>query len=439
MNRYATLIGAGVCTIACALTGQYEEEEKPAEQRPPGCSSFECVDNCVCKGGDRASCETACMPVAGTGGSGGASMGGAGGTGGLAAGGTSGMGGIGNVGGEGICGNDLADANEDCDGNDLKGADCALATFGTEPAGSLRCSASCVYDLSGCTTCGTGTVEVGEDCDGMNLGGATCMSATFGTRPDGTLSCTPTCTFDTSGCTATTPICGDGVADANEDCDALDLKGATCSSATSGARPNGTLSCTSGCSYDTSACSAPVPCDATSCPFGCCVGDQCFLGTTTAACGIGGEQCETCNPCYQCGVSSGDCELDPDSKWAIVCIDATITTTNGGTSWDVDGSAPDPYCGWESPTGTPVTRTATQSDTRFPVWDQQAANGISASTLLSGGGAWSLFVYDEDVGANDFICGVTGPMPESAFALGGFTDTNNAGCTSWEVDLTCMP
>lgn len=51
------------------------------------------------------------------------------------------------------------------------------------------------------TTCGNGTVESGEDCDGANLNGQTCESATLGAFTLGTLKCSPTCQFDMSGCT----------------------------------------------------------------------------------------------------------------------------------------------------------------------------------------------------------------------------------------------
>ncbi len=47
--------------------------------------------------------------------------------------------------------------------------------------------------------CDDGIIGVGEQCDGVNLGGASCSSLGFS---GGTLSCTSACTFDTSSCTA---------------------------------------------------------------------------------------------------------------------------------------------------------------------------------------------------------------------------------------------
>jgi hypothetical protein len=48
--------------------------------------------------------------------------------------------------------------------------------------------------------------------------------------------------------------CGNGVVDNGELCDGVDLNGETCSSATMGALPNGTLRCSAGCLLDTSLC-----------------------------------------------------------------------------------------------------------------------------------------------------------------------------------------
>ena len=49
--------------------------------------------------------------------------------------------------------------------------------------------------------CGNGKLDSGEQCDGKKLNGATCSSATMNARPNGTLSCTNRCRFDTSKCT----------------------------------------------------------------------------------------------------------------------------------------------------------------------------------------------------------------------------------------------
>lgn len=56
--------------------------------------------------------------------------------------------------------------------------------------------------------CGDGTVEAGEACDTTNFLGQTCASATSNARPFGTLRCTFTCTLDLSACTGFYPGTG---------------------------------------------------------------------------------------------------------------------------------------------------------------------------------------------------------------------------------------
>lgn len=50
------------------------------------------------------------------------------------------------------------------------------------------------------STCGNGTIESGEDCDFGTIGGQTCSTATAGVSPYGTLDCGVGCAFDDSGC-----------------------------------------------------------------------------------------------------------------------------------------------------------------------------------------------------------------------------------------------
>src|SRR5687768_3988636 len=63
--------------------------------------------------------------------------------------------------------------------------------------------------------CGDGEKTGTEACDGDDLGGESCASLGFDAETTG-LACKETCLFDTSGCTS---ICGDGVADLDEQCD----------------------------------------------------------------------------------------------------------------------------------------------------------------------------------------------------------------------------
>ena len=99
--------------------------------------------------------------------------------------------------------NGVAEAGETCDGSDLAGASCASLGF---DAGILSCAADCAsYDVSSCTTdstdpavCGNGIIEADEQCDGTNLGGSSCVSLGYS---GGNLSCNGSCRFDTAACT----------------------------------------------------------------------------------------------------------------------------------------------------------------------------------------------------------------------------------------------
>lgn len=94
--------------------------------------------------------------------------------------------------------------------------------------------------------CGNGVAESGEWCDATDLAGADCSSLGY---DGGTLACGADCTLDETGCTR----CGDGVIDAGsgEQCDASELGGATC---TSLGLDGGTLGCDDACAFDLSSC-----------------------------------------------------------------------------------------------------------------------------------------------------------------------------------------
>lgn len=127
------------------------------------------------------------------------------------------------------CGDGVVNGPEACDGGPPVGTTCRTLGF---DGGTLGCSAGCGLDTSSCTTCGDGVVEGSEICDDGALNG------TYG-------NCNAICT-------ALGATCGDGVRNGPEPCDGADLGGQSCGSIDAG---RGTLSCTSSCVFDTSACS----------------------------------------------------------------------------------------------------------------------------------------------------------------------------------------
>lgn len=56
------------------------------------------------------------------------------------------------------------------------------------------------YEAGYPSYCGDNYADYNEDCDGFDLGYGTCYSVTLGARPYGSLYCTSFCTYDVSGC-----------------------------------------------------------------------------------------------------------------------------------------------------------------------------------------------------------------------------------------------
>ncbi|MFO0591106.1 MAG: hypothetical protein U0441_26410 [Polyangiaceae bacterium] len=217
-------------------------------------------------------------------------------------GGGSGAGGSGANGGGGqmmnVCGDGVAADAEECDGADLKGADCTL--FGYSKKAGVTCTPDCTFDKTGCkATCDGVLLEPGEECDGANLGNHDCtelgFSAKAGAKCNATcdgieigncmptcdgvllepgeacdgadlgtfncmdfgydipagLTCDATCNFDENGCT---PTCDGANLEPGEECDGINLGGVTCSDL-GYVIPAG-LKCGAMCTFDTSACAA---------------------------------------------------------------------------------------------------------------------------------------------------------------------------------------
>jgi len=145
-----------------------------------------------------------------------------------------------------ICGNNRAEADEQCDGDDLNGRTCPeFARY----ANGIACTDNCQIDLTGCGgTCGDGIwQDTYEDCDGSDFGGTHC-SDHDPSSSGGTLHCTDQCALDLSECN----ICGDNIIDPEEDCDGENNGDQDCYSLDAGT--GGELRCTLDCRFDLSNC-----------------------------------------------------------------------------------------------------------------------------------------------------------------------------------------
>lgn len=297
-----------------------------------------------------------------------------------------------------VCGDDKIGAGESCDGSNLDGASCHSLGY---TSGSLGCTDQCLLDVTDCeglVDCGNGVVDSDEHCDGDDLAGQSCESRGLG---GGILACDPvTCQYDTSECDGA-GLCGDGVADGDEECDGADLRGMTCDTVDA-SFIGGTLDCSPYCTLRQSrcygepdfplgeACTSELDCPGGFCipemgwyfdgfPAGSCVercaeDGSCPLSGEAGVCvdsGGGPSFCfrrcdlagDDCRPGYGCVdfgseafcypactddsqcVVTGNCDLDPGSDTVGMCVPLAEVCT-GGVDEDVDGlvDCADPDC-----------------------------------------------------------------------------------------------
>ena len=99
------------------------------------------------------------------------------------------------------CGDGEAQGEEECDGLDLRGAQCdgfASPGNGNYHGGSLACQENCMLDFSGCHYCGDDSKNgPSEECDGADVGNASCEDEGF---QGGQITCDDACTLSTDEC-----------------------------------------------------------------------------------------------------------------------------------------------------------------------------------------------------------------------------------------------
>ena len=182
-----------------------------------------------------------------------------------------------------ICGDGVIEGFEECDGANLGSPAPTCATYTGIPTatGNLVCNANCTLNGNMCSVpppgtggaggapplCGDGVKNGSEQCDMTDLGTATCRTVLGSLVACGTLKCNANCTLDSSACTLACgqggsgpgPSCGDGLINQpSEQCDGMDLGGATCASATGNPNSMGTITCFANCTLDTGMCMVPV-------------------------------------------------------------------------------------------------------------------------------------------------------------------------------------
>lgn len=167
------------------------------------------------------------------------------------------------------CGNNTLDEGEVCDGTKFSGNKTSCKTLWPSlySGGSVTCNDECGYDTSACVPwCGDGTVSYstrGEQCD-INLKDPTnpkfysslnTCAKVVGAGYEGTLSCKSDCTVDSTNC-KNTVYCGNNKVDGNDEkCDGTAfLNNKTQCSDWNEAYASGTVSCNNDCTLNYANC-----------------------------------------------------------------------------------------------------------------------------------------------------------------------------------------
>jgi cysteine-rich repeat protein len=150
-------------------------------------------------------------------------------------------------------------------------------------------------------TCGNGQVELGEQCDGIDLGGASCTSLGF---IGGMLTCTANCGYQTQSCIPV--VCGDGVVSAGEACD------------------DGNLTSGDGCN---AACSVEAGWTCTGAPSVCvhsCGNGTLETGEPCDGASLGGQTCALLGFAGGTLACHPDCTFDTSACAAAICGNGAI-------------------------------------------------------------------------------------------------------------------
>jgi hypothetical protein len=236
-----------------------------------------------------------------------------------------------------MCGDGELSPCEVCEEDDTK--DCVELSTLAMPfsGGTATCKTACDgWDVSTCSVCGNDVVEDGETCDGANLGAGgaggagpvTCADEGISENPTTELDCTDTCEWDTTVCSG----CSKGIAandcldgmnctvSGNTNCNGAECKiGTTCSVSCSGGgltcddvQCNHDATCTFGCS--SSGHCTNVVCDTDStCTLNCAGGGSSCDGTKCRAGASCSFDCSTSGKCNQVQCDPGaECDFKCD-------------------------------------------------------------------------------------------------------------------------------
>lgn len=212
--------------------------------------------------------------------------------------------------------------------------------------------------------CGNGVLDAGEQCDTVDLAGLSCADVGFF---GGTLGCSAACALDTRRCDR----CGDGIIDAadGEECDGGNLGGATCAELIAGST-SGTPGCSTQCQLVAGSCAT------------------CGNGIAE-----GGEQCDGTDlqgaTCATLGFNAGQLGCDP----ALCILDGAQCSTCGNNRCDVLETTANCAADCAATCGNGICD-ASESCTTCPRDCGGQCTGPFSLALASGGGQSSTFSRD---------------------------------------------
>lgn len=259
--------------------------------------------------------------------------------------------------GPSACDGEARDSCELCDGADLGDMPESCVEFG-EPGefsgGTVVCNDTCDgYDISGCTVCGNDVKDPGEDCDGSDVPAANCADLRLpppATGEDVPLPCLESCVYERSSCA----LCSVS----EDDCllgDDSDCTGASCAGKQCGAGETCSMTCgnsdqCAGLSCNMSAqCSARCGefgvCDETCEPFSECILDcAAFESTCGLTCAAGATCTLECGQPAVPGENPEACQIECDVGSNCNVVAAKHQAEPTGTAYCGDGASCDYVC-----------------------------------------------------------------------------------------------
>jgi hypothetical protein len=175
-------------------------------------------------------------------------------------------------------------------------------------------------------------------------------------------------------------------------------------------------------------------CSASNCT-GCCFNNTCQTGTTASACGKAGAACVACGSAQVCKTDQ-TCGVDPNSVWRVQPVSARIASSDNGTSWDGDGSAPDVFVAMLCP-GSSTSTSTSELESYSPTWSTGGCTARASQLLAE---PWVFRLWDSDVSSNDTITDVLAfQFTEAHLTAGTLTLGASGGMTSLTVQLQKQP